>query len=138
MNPLLVFPQIVYLSAFAPTFLRLALGLLLLWSAWQALKNRHKPFHLPFGMLDNRPWVGVFAAVAEALLAAMFIAGWYTQIAALLGMAAALKYALYRRWWPQALEVYFPISAGTAFLMFIICATLLITGAGLMAFDQPF
>jgi len=132
-----VFPSLLTYTFFAPTLLRLGVALILLWSAWQALRHRHRRAALPFHIFENAPWIPYVAALAEAALAAMFIAGWYTQIAALLGIAGALKYAIYRRWWPSALEVYFPISPGAAFLMFVICLSLLISGAGAVAFDLP-
>ena len=67
----------------------------------------------------------------------MFLAGWYTQIAAILGILGMLKYAAYRRWWPQALAEYFPIGPLSAFLIAMICLSLLISSPGAFAQDLP-
>jgi len=131
------FPRLLDLGFFAPTLLRLAVALMLAWSAMHAWRNRRAHPHMPLPMLYNQPWIPALAAVVELLLAAMFFCGWHTQIAALIGIAGVIKYAVYRRWWPEALAVYFPLSPGAAFFMFFICLSLLISGAGAFAFDLP-
>lgn len=131
------FPALLTYGFFAPTLLRLGVAALFAWSAWMAYKNRNhfRGVKLPF--VEAKPWMPVFAALAELALAAMFLTGWHTQIAAILGILAAIKYAIYRRWWPGALGLYFPLSPGAVFLVLIICLSLLLSGAGAMAFDLP-
>lgn len=131
LNP---FPQLLIFSFFAPTVLRLAIAMVYAWATWQAITHR-KRVSVPF--FDKQPWVPQLAAAVELALAAMFFFGWYTQIAAILSLLGAIKYAVLRRLRPQVLDAYFPLSPMATLLLVAIALSLLLSGAGALAFDVP-
>jgi uncharacterized membrane protein YphA (DoxX/SURF4 family) len=131
------FPSLLVYGFYAPTLLRLGLVAVFIWLAWRTWQKRTAWRHATLPIIGSQSWIPTLAVIAEVALGAMFFFGWHTQIAAVLGILAALKYFIYARWWPRALEVYFPISAGTAFLILVICVSLLLSGAGAVAYDLP-
>jgi uncharacterized membrane protein YphA (DoxX/SURF4 family) len=132
-----LFPSLLVYSYYAPAVLRLGVAVVFAYSAWRAWSGRRNWAHAPLPIIGPRSWMPAVAAVLEFALAAMFFFGWNTQIAAILGIIGAVKYWAYRQWWPRALNAYFPISTGAAFLIAIICLSLLMTGAGAFGQDLP-
>ena len=61
----------------------------------------------------------------------MLAAGYYTQIAALLGAIGAFKAFLFTKRYPEII----PFSRSTYILLIAILLSLLLTGAGAIAFD---
>jgi hypothetical protein len=120
---------------FAPTLLRVAAAAVFLFVAYEQYQRREQMAKIPFPIVGtslgmNAVWL---ALVAEIIIAGMLIAGYYTQFAAIAGMAAAVKYLYFGRQWPT----FAPLSRGTVVLLFIILFTLLISGAGALAYDLP-
>lgn len=132
LNP---FPDLLVFGFFAPTILRVAAACVFLYVAYMQVQHREAMAKIPFPIVGNSLGMGVvwFAVAVELLLAAALVAGYYTQIAAIVGLVAAAKYFLFAKRWPT----FSPISHGTSFFLFIILATLLLSGAGAGAFDLP-
>jgi len=132
LNP---FPQLLVFGIFAPTLLRVVIAIIFAYVGLHTWRRAAHLAHVRLPIVGAQAWVPYVAGLAELALAAMFLVGWYTQIAALLGIAGMIKYAMYRRWWPQAGAEYLPFSSGVAILVSIICLSLLLSGAGQPAFD---
>ncbi len=111
-----VFPEIFFLSAFAALFIRVAVGLVLVYCAWDHFKDS-----------ASLPRV---IGVVELISGALLIAGAWTQVAAIVGGIVLVLYMtqIVRR----------PIALGTTLLALVMCVTLLVTGAGPLAIDFPF
>ncbi len=129
LNP---FPQLLDYGIFAPTLLRLAAALVLFYAAYALVQERRQICSLRLPIVGRcYPWmVWVSAGVAAFIGAALFV-GWETQWAAILGMVVAVKHSL-------AIKQYAPIRPlpqSTYLLLFVICFSLLLTGAGTFAFD---
>ncbi|MDB5237984.1 MAG: hypothetical protein JWM46_254 [Candidatus Kaiserbacteria bacterium] len=110
-----LFPQILFLAPFSAFLIRLALFSLLGYASWQHLA---RPALLPrtFGTL-------------EAIAAILLLAGAWTQAVALLvfvGVACGF-FITWMRIYPKS----------TMLLALVMCASLVVTGAGAIAFDLP-
>lgn len=130
LNP---FPiQFLALAAYA--VLRIIVGFVLIYLGVVHSKNRAAlapvlslPF-FPYGKFSA--WL---LAVVEIALGVMFVAGFLTQVAALLSMFLSLTFIILRSRWPH------PLIPGRLFyiLLFGCSCSLFVTGAGIFAFDLP-
>lgn len=78
-------------------------------------------------------WFAIKLAIAELILGAMFVFGFYTQIAALATIIYAVKMLLFRKHLNPPLvpsPAFFLLAIGVALSLFI-------TGAGVFAMDIP-
>lgn len=132
LNP---FPELLVFSFFAPTILRLAAAGVFLYVVYMQYQERESFSKIPFPYIGNRFGTQIMwlTFAVELVIAAMLIAGYYTQIAALLGIITVAKYLYYGRRWPT----FAPLSRGTCALLLVILATLLLSGAGAFAYDLP-
>ena len=128
-----LFPQLLFLGALSPTLLRVAAGIVFLMLAWEHCSRREELSRVPFIIIGQGMWIPIFASSVETIVGAALIAGVYAQAAALLGALMALKSLVWRRRYPA----FFPLSNTAAALLFVICISVLITGAGVYAFDLP-
>mgnify|MGYP001570389592 CR=1 FL=1 len=131
-----VFPGLL-LPFLAPTILRVVIGLVFIGLGIRTWRHAQRLANVEVPVVGSRAWVPYLAAFFEITLGLMFIAGWYTQVAALIGALGTIKYAVYYKWWPHMLEKFYPISPLAAGLMGAICFSLLISGAGAFARDLP-
>ena len=110
-----VFPEILFLSPLAALFIRIAAASVFGYAAWK---------HLPQTTIIARG-----LAIVEIVFALLLFAGLYTQPAALLGIVLSF------------INMYIPslrvVPTSTMLLLFVLCASLLLTGAGAFAFDLP-
>jgi hypothetical protein len=134
LNP---FPSFLLFSFFAPTLLRLGLACVLGYMALYTWRRAGHLAQVPLPLIGAQSWAPYLASVAEAALGLMFLVGWYTQIAAILGLLGMLKYVAYRLWWPKVLGEYFPFTGVAALLFAVMCLSLLLSGAGALAYDLP-
>ncbi len=132
LNP---FPELLVYGFFAPTILRIAAAFIFLYVAYMQAQHREIMAKIPFPVVGNSLGMGVvwFAVAVELALSAALVIGYSTQAAAIIGMIAAAKYFFFGRRWPT----FAPISRGTAILLFVILASLLLSGAGGLAYDLP-
>lgn len=110
-----LFPGLLFLSPFAAFLIRLALAGVFGYSAWRRFRN-------------TASLLKVFGAI-DALLTVAFFLGIYTQLAALCGAICATAWLIRKDWNP------YPRS--TAALVLVMAISLIVLGAGPLAFDLP-
>ena len=110
-----VFPELLFLSPFSAFLIRFALTAVFAYAAWHHFKTGGR--------------IPTSFAFAEAVLAAVIIAGAWTQPAALIGTIMTGLWL-----WQGALR---PLARSTVYLALVMCLSLLVTGAGAFAFDWP-
>jgi len=128
-----LFPQLLFLAPFSATILRVSAGIAFLLIAWIHMSKREELSRVDFFVIGHGAWIPVFAALLEFAIAAALLAGIYTQLAALFGALVALKSFV----WKRRFSELFPLSRPTSALLFVICLSLVFTGAGVFAFDLP-
>lgn len=112
---LALFPQILFLAPFSALLIRLTLVILLSYAAWHHMSRRDTVL---------RAW----SILEVALAAALFIGLWVQAIACVVLLATALAVIL------PKMRAY-PLS--TTLLMCMMSLSLVVTGAGALAFDLP-
>ena len=128
-----VFPELLFLSPLAPTLLRLASGVILLLLAWSHFERRNELGREQYIVVGSGVWLPLITALVEFGIALCLIAGAYTQVAAILGATLALKQFVWHARYPR----FFSLSRTSSTLLFVICISLIFTGAGAFAFDLP-
>ena len=128
-----LFPQILFLSPLGLSLIRIAAGLTLLSLAYYHGSRIGELSAIRFPIIGRGSWVVWIAALAETILAAALIAGYLTQLAALLAALYMLKHLVWQRRYPQ----FFPLSHTAAFLLLAITLCILVSGAGAFALDLP-
>ena len=129
-----VFPELLFLSFFAPLMLRAVLGFVLLSYSLNRLYRRKREFeglflnHFPL----NEKTLLLAVGILELVFGLGLIAGLYTQIIALGVILLSLTAILGKN--PVLL---FRSSRLIYFFMFGISISLLLSGAGGFAFDLP-
>jgi uncharacterized membrane protein YphA (DoxX/SURF4 family) len=128
------FPDLITYSFFAPAILRILVGISFLYIAYTQFARRKEIAQtgLPF---FGRPNIGLIftSATLIALVGLALCIGYYTQVAALIGIVIALKHAIYAKKYPVAI----PLCRLEYIYIIVICFTLMLTGAGLLAVDIP-
>ena len=129
-----LFPQILFLAPAGTALLRIAAGLAylyvayFLWSEQKALAQERLPL---IGSLP--PWLASIASLLFAAIGVLLIVGLWTQCAALLAALASLKGALFAKKYPRIV----PLSRAAYLFLFVICLSLVVSGAGAFGFDLP-
>ena len=132
------FPNLLVLGFFAPTLLRIAAAGVLFYLAYFYITRREEIGRAHFPIIGAvGPQIAWLMATVAGLIGAGFLFGYYTQVMALLGMLGMVKYAVYSRFYPHLMALRFPLSTSTMLLFFVICISLLISGAGAFAYDLP-
>jgi hypothetical protein len=127
------FPALLTYGFFAPTILRVAAALVFLYMAYTVYQHRAQAAQVPLPLVGVQSWAPGFAVLAYGIIGLSLLLGYYTQIGAILGAIASLK----KLFWGKRLQVLFPLSRASSLLLFAICLSLLVTGAGALAFDLP-
>lgn len=128
-----LFPELFTYSFFAPTVLRLALAFFC-FIAIRDMRRREADMQARWGSLTSTLlW---FHHIAFAALGILFLVGLYTQLAALIGIIAALKGIVLKRMAPR-FALWAP--RGTLVYLFVLAVSfsLLLLGPGFLAFDLP-
>ncbi|MBI2030026.1 DoxX family membrane protein [Candidatus Kaiserbacteria bacterium] len=129
-----VFPGLFFLTPLAITLLRIAAAYAFLYMANSLVQDRHEIARIRLPIIghvgEGLVWL---AAILVGLIGCMLAVGLYTQVAAIFGMLFVIKHWFWSRWYRSAAG----LSRGTLALVFVICLSLLITGAGAFAFDLP-
>ena len=110
-----LFPEILFLAPFSALLIRVAASAVFGYAASKHLRDQ--------GMTMRA------VGAAEGVCALMLFLGLYAQAGALLGIALFLVHALQ----PQ----FRTLPASTGWLLLVLCVSLLLTGAGPLAFDLP-
>jgi uncharacterized membrane protein YphA (DoxX/SURF4 family) len=128
-----LFPQILFLTPFSATLLRISVGFVFLYLAYFHFSNRARAAEELSSLVGGASIICIIYALLELAVAAALIAGTWTQLAALVGFVIALKVLLIRR----SLKELKPLSPLSYALLAVICLSVVITGAGAFAFDLP-
>jgi hypothetical protein len=110
-----LFPQLLFLSPFAAFLIRLALTAVFAYSAWKRIPSENMLMKI-FGGID-------------AIIALALLVGFYTQLAASIGLVCTAVWLIKSEWNP------YPKS--TTALALVMCLSILVMGAGPFAFDLP-
>lgn len=131
-----LFPQILYVGPmYVPLILRIAAAITLALMARHYYVHRATVAEGQFPIIGKPGMIVAWLAVAlSALIAVALATGLYTQGAAILGVLAALKGLI----WSSRYPTMFPAGRLAYFLLAVICAALILTGAGAFAFDKPY
>lgn len=130
MNP---FP-LMYLSLIAYAVVRIGIGGILIFFGYQHLRAHSKMTHALKSRFSRFGGIVAYKlALVEIVIGLMYIAGFYTQIAALLALMYAIKMLVLRN------TLSYPLVPSPAFFgaLIFISLSLFITGAGAFAFDLP-
>jgi uncharacterized membrane protein YphA (DoxX/SURF4 family) len=128
LNP---FPSLFTYAIFAPALLRLAAALIFAYVAYKQWRRRDELAQTHFPLVGGGAWTVWIFIIIELLAAAGLLLGYYTQWAALLGALIALKSSVWGHRYPR----YFVLARATSLLLLAVCLSLLLTGAGKIAFD---
>lgn len=128
------FPSLLFLSFFAPMILRLALGLTLVWFAYEHFIKKGSPTLCIFDLLDvsKSRFVYLLHALLYFISGIFITIGLYTQIFAILA-TLLLFVSLLGKFMGKEMS-YGKI---VYFLLIVISLSLIISGAGAFAFDLP-
>ncbi len=128
-----IFP-IQFLSMLAYAFMRVCIGIILIHLGRQNIHNRKELREIfTFRLFPYGGFFVWYLSIIEITLGLMFIAGFLTQIAALLLMVLSLKFIIMHR---RLSHPLLPTRLSYVFL-FICSVSLFITGSGAFAFDLP-
>jgi len=130
LNP---FPDLLVLGFFAPTLVRVAAAALFLYAGYIHWQRREAIGNISFPVVGKGEWIAWISIIFHFTVGTMLFFGYYTQIAALLGLVGMLKGIVLGRSYAQV----FMYSRVTYILLAAICASLLLSGAGALAFDIP-
>jgi len=131
LNPL---PQFLTYAFFAPALIRVTVALVLLFVVWRMHKTKAVILATNLPVVGKpAEWMILLSMAVMFLTSAALFFGYYTQIAALVGMLLALKHGLFARRYPTVI----PLSTASYILIFVMCASLVLSGAGALAYDLP-
>jgi uncharacterized membrane protein YphA (DoxX/SURF4 family) len=130
-----VFPDFLSYGLFGPTLLRIVVGLVFINLGYLHLTKERSRWEKFFEVIKLRPSsvFGSIYALIELVGGALLLIGLYTQVAAIILGALSLIEILVEYREPAILKrnIVFYV------LVFAICASLIVTGAGKLAFDLP-
>jgi uncharacterized membrane protein YphA (DoxX/SURF4 family) len=125
------FPQLLTFSFFAPTLLRVFVALVFFGIAYMQYARRDELAQTRYIVVGRGAWIPRASVLAHAVLGLMLLLGYYTQVAALLGALASLKGLIWAKRYPH----FFPLCRVDYLFVLVILLSLLLTGAGALAFD---
>ena len=128
-----LFPQLLFLTPFSATLLRISAGLVFAYLAYFHFTNKEKVASELSRFVGGASVIYMLYSLLELIIAIGLIAGVRTQLAALVGLVVALKVLLIR----NSLHELKPLSTLSYALLGVICLSLVVTGAGVFAFDLP-
>jgi len=127
------FPSLLTYSFFAPLFLRIALALSIAYIVWFQFKHREAIGDTRVALIGKVGGLLWLALLIEAVVAVMLFVGYLTQVAAIIALLLALKHYIFAKKYPLVI----PFARSTYVFMFVVCLSLLLTGAGALAMDLP-
>jgi uncharacterized membrane protein YphA (DoxX/SURF4 family) len=129
-----LFPGILYLAPFSATILRFGAGIAFIYIGYSILGRRAEFTKIRLPLIGHPPaWLIWIAGAITMLDGIALFVGYGTQAAAIIGMLITIKHiSLSGRW-----ATVRPLARSTYALLFLICLTLLISGAGPLGFDLP-
>ena len=129
-----LFPQLLFLAPAGTALLRVAAGLAFVYMAYYLWNNASAVAQERLPVIGTcPPWIASIGSSLMAIVGLLLVFGAWTQAAALLGAIVALKGAFLAKRYPSL----FALPRSTNVLLFVICLSLMVTGAGSFAFDLP-
>jgi uncharacterized membrane protein YphA (DoxX/SURF4 family) len=128
LNPL---PNLLAYSFFAPTLLRIAAACVFFYLAYYHFQHKEQISRIRFFIVGEGAWIAWLAVLIEGIIGIALLVGYCTQIAAIIGAIGAFKHVA----WSGRYQNFFILSRTAAFLLLVICVSLLASGAGQLAFD---
>lgn len=129
-----LFPQILFLAPFSALMLRVSVACVFLYIVLRMVESRDKMVGQVFPIVGQLPMWAIWAgSIMNTTVAVMLLLGILTQFAAIVGMIIALKLFIYA----PRLQNILPLPRSMYVLLFVICLSILLTGAGAFAFDLP-
>lgn len=129
------FPTLLSFGFLAPTILRITAGLIFFYFGWLKLtKNKREKINF-FETIKLKPailWLWIIALV-EIVVGTMIIVGFLTQIASIIASVIMFASIVIKIKKPSTL----PNTLDFYILFFVVFLSLILTGAGLFAFDLP-
>jgi len=127
-----VFPEILFLSPYAVTILRVAAACVFFYAGAAQIRMSPTLAQVPLPLIGSGMWIVWTSVIFHLIVGALLFAGAYTQVAALAGMVgAAFSLTIGAAYLERIL------SRGAVALTIVILSSLLLTGAGALAFDLP-
>jgi len=131
---LTLFPGLLFLAPLATTILRVTAGLVMLYVAYYSAMEREKIARERFPLIGHMPaWLLLFGILVATVAGVLLIVGLWTQAATIVGIILGLKHLIYARRYSGIM----PLSTIAGILLFVICLSLLFSGAGAVAVDLP-
>ncbi|MBL7045978.1 MAG: DoxX family protein [Parcubacteria group bacterium] len=132
---LTVFPSLLFLSLLAPFILRIVVGVILFSDGFSYFKGNKEKIAgeatKMFGGIGRYSYLLVGGA--EALIGLSLIAGYLTQVSALLGAILIIKIFFLKKKMPTL-----SLQSNTTYILLLaILVSLIVTGAGAFAVDLP-
>lgn len=130
------FPWFLTYSFSAPLLVRLALGLTFLYFGYHKLvkeKGHKANFFESLGLKPGKYYVAAFGFI-EFFAGLLLVVGLFTQIAAIITAIISLGCLWIKKF---KKEVNLDTSSLTFFILLLISLSLILSGAGAMAFDVP-
>ncbi|HEV3245504.1 MAG TPA: hypothetical protein VG102_04045 [Candidatus Paceibacterota bacterium] len=129
-----LFPGLLFLAPLATAMLRVAAGLTFIYIAYRMVVARDEISRARVIIVGHiRGWMVWTSALVTLAVGILLCIGLWTQGAAIVGMLIALKHGLGVRSYSSIL----PLSGVAYFLLFVICLSLLFSGAGAFSIDLP-
>ena len=134
MRPFLQFPALFFLAPlYVPLLLRVAAATVMGAAAYIQWSRRERIAEVRFIVIGRSPAWAWISIVLHVLVALALLAGYYTQVAALVGLLLALKHFVWQHRYPEL----FPFARSTYILLGVICLALILSGGGALAMDLP-
>ena len=131
---LTLFPDILFLAPLAVALLRVVAGLNFLYIAYRIIVTREEIGRLRAPIIGRmRSWMIWFAAVCTFIVGALLIVGLWTQAIAIVVFLIATKHLVGTKMYSDVL----PLSSGANLWLSIVCAALIVMGAGVYGIDLP-
>jgi len=119
---------------YIPMLLRIVVAIYFVYIVQHLIRNRALFENTKFILVGKpKSWLVYFTAGIILIVAFLLFVGLETQWAAIFGILIAFK-QIFVSWKYPATRFF---STSTYILLIVICATLLVSGAGAMAFDLP-
>lgn len=128
------FPGLLDYAFFAPTLLRITAAVAVGFIAYAHYTRRNELGHIRMPIFGNMgTGMVLFMTAIEGVIALALFFGYYTQIAALLAGILCIKHMIYAKKYPR----FVPLCRADYVFLLVICFSLMLTGAGALAFDLP-
>lgn len=118
---------------FAPTALRVAAACVFAYLAYRHFKHKKEIARTRFPFVGEGGWIAWALVLVEGIVALGLLLGYHTQVNALIGIVVMAKHLFWSKKYPSV----FMLSTSTVLLLIVILVSLVVSGAGALAFDLP-